>query len=63
MLTIGIAACVVVQKNLTAPCSEGHIVNIGTIIEDMENTLRNQLDQVYDGISISQNLPPALPSN
>lgn len=35
------------QKNLTAPCSEGHIVNIGTTIEDMENTLRNQLDQVY----------------
>ena len=34
------------QKNTTAPCSEGHIVNIGTLIEDMENTLRNQLDQV-----------------
>ena len=36
------------QKNATAACSEGHIVNIGTLIEDMENTLRNQLDQVSD---------------
>mmetsp|Transcript_24848 Transcript_24848/g.30052 ORF Transcript_24848/g.30052 Transcript_24848/m.30052 type:complete len:274 (-) Transcript_24848:943-1764(-) len=37
------------QVESSLPISEGHIVNIGTMIEDMENKLRNTLDQVYFG--------------
>mmetsp|Transcript_35975 Transcript_35975/g.49946 ORF Transcript_35975/g.49946 Transcript_35975/m.49946 type:complete len:288 (+) Transcript_35975:165-1028(+) len=31
------------------PVIEGHIVNIGTMLEEMEGKLRNSLDQVYFG--------------
>eukprot|EP00854_Cymbomonas_tetramitiformis_P017677 gene17677-21058_t len=37
------------QSEQTVPIADGHIVNIGTMIEEMENKLRNTLDQVYFG--------------
>jgi len=37
------------QSEEVLPVSEGHIVNIGTMIEEMEGKLRNSLDQVYFG--------------
>lgn len=37
------------QIEETAAVSEGHITNIGQMIEEMEGKLRNSLDQVYFG--------------
>ncbi|KAH6759042.1 Subunits of heterodimeric actin filament capping protein Capz superfamily [Perilla frutescens var. hirtella] len=37
------------QMNLELPIAEGHLCNMGRMIEEMESKLRNSLDQVYFG--------------
>ncbi|XP_078444722.1 subunits of heterodimeric actin filament capping protein Capz superfamily [Wolffia australiana] len=37
------------QMNLDLPIDDGHICNMGKMIEEMEGKLRNSLDQVYFG--------------
>ncbi|KAL2519852.1 putative F-actin-capping protein subunit beta [Forsythia ovata] len=37
------------QMNMDLPVSEGHLCNMGRMIEEMESKLRNSLDQVYFG--------------
>ncbi|EGD75243.1 capping protein beta-PA [Salpingoeca rosetta] len=37
------------EKTLTVSQSSPHIANIGTMVEDMENNMRNTLDQIYFG--------------
>ncbi|KAL5981007.1 hypothetical protein ACLOJK_028927 [Asimina triloba] len=37
------------QMNLDLSVSEGHLPNMGRMIEEMESKLRNSLDQVYFG--------------
>lgn len=37
------------QMNLDLSVSEGHLCNMGRMIEEMESKLRNSLDQVYFG--------------
>jgi len=42
------------EKDCKVDDSNNHICNIGRIVEDMENMIRQQLDQVY--FSISKNV-------
>lgn len=37
------------EKTFTVSASSPHIANIGTMVEDMENNMRNTLDQIYFG--------------
>ncbi|VFQ94994.1 unnamed protein product [Cuscuta campestris] len=37
------------QMSMHLPISEGHLCNMGRMIEEMEGKLRNSLDQVYFG--------------
>ncbi len=37
------------QEQQTHPMTDGHLVNIGRMIEEMESKLRSSLDQVYFG--------------
>ncbi|KAJ6829543.1 putative F-actin-capping protein subunit beta [Iris pallida] len=37
------------QMNLDLPVEDGHLCNMGKMIEEMEGKLRNSLDQVYFG--------------
>ena len=37
------------EKTFTVSPSSPHIANIGTMVEDMENNMRNTLDQIYFG--------------
>ncbi|KAJ8770953.1 hypothetical protein K2173_022177 [Erythroxylum novogranatense] len=37
------------QMNMDLPISDGHLCNMGKMIEEMEGKLRNSLDQVYFG--------------
>ncbi|XP_010243327.1 PREDICTED: probable F-actin-capping protein subunit beta [Nelumbo nucifera] len=37
------------QMNMDLPVAEGHLCNMGRMIEEMESKLRNSLDQVYFG--------------
>ncbi|XP_035817374.1 probable F-actin-capping protein subunit beta isoform X2 [Zea mays] len=39
----------VVQMSMTLAVADGHLVNMGKMIEEMEGKLRNSLDQVYFG--------------
>ncbi|CAM8938951.1 unnamed protein product [Rhodiola kirilowii] len=37
------------QMNMDLPLADGHLCNMGKMIEEMESKLRNSLDQVYFG--------------
>nr|CAB3500652.1 unnamed protein product [Digitaria exilis] len=39
----------VIQMSMTLAVADGHLVNMGKMIEEMEGKLRNSLDQVYFG--------------
>lgn len=41
------------QMEADSPMAEGHLSNMGRMIEDMESKLRNGLDQVKNDISLS----------
>ncbi|KAM2675855.1 hypothetical protein EV1_002582 [Malus domestica] len=42
----------VIEMNMHLSIQEGHICNMGRMIEEMESKLRNSLDQVYNGLHI-----------
>lgn len=49
MMQLGGSLTRQVDKSFTVSPSSPHIANIGTMIEEMENNMRNTLDQIYFG--------------
>lgn len=41
-----ITICFYLQMSMTLAVADGHLVNMGKMIEEMEGKLRNSLDQV-----------------
>lgn len=41
-----ITTCFCLQMSMTLAVADGHLVNMGKMIEEMEGKLRNSLDQV-----------------
>ncbi|EFJ21602.1 hypothetical protein SELMODRAFT_102808 [Selaginella moellendorffii] len=48
-MSFGLSGSIVRQMEADFPSTEGHLGNMGRMIEDMESKLRNGLDQVYFG--------------
>ncbi|KAI4320464.1 hypothetical protein MLD38_033940 [Melastoma candidum] len=47
--TFGLSGSIRRQMNMALSVAEGHMCNMGRMIEEMESKLRNSLDQVYFG--------------